>query len=182
MKRLSWRYLPSLAIMLATMTSGTLAGQAHAARDAGGPQAAEPSALSVQTGSDIPAHVTFPTSARNYIKRDVMIPMRDGVKLHTVIVIPRDATNAPLLLTRTPYHASERVNRITDAPDIRSILPQGDDAFVEAGYIRVFQDIRGKYGSEGDYVMTRPPRGPLNPTRTDETTDAWDTIEWLVHN
>ncbi|NVN35713.1 CocE/NonD family hydrolase [Komagataeibacter swingsii] len=184
MKRLSWRHVPSLAIMLATMASGTLAGQAHAARDAGVsvPQAAGPSAPSVQTGSDIPAHVVFPTSARNYIKRDVMIPMRDGVKLHTVIVIPRDATNAPLLLTRTPYHASERLNRIMDAPDIRSILPQGDDAFVEAGYIRVFQDIRGKYGSEGDYVMTRPPRGPLNPTRTDETTDAWDTIEWLVHN
>ena len=48
------------------------------------------------------------------------------------------------------------------------------------GYIRVFQDIRGKYGSEGDYVITRPLRGPLNPTATDHTTDAWDTIDWLV--
>ena len=52
--------------------------------------------------------------------------------------------------------------------------------FVDAGYIRVFQDVRGKYGSEGDYVITRPVRGPLNPTKVDHTTDAWDTIDWLV--
>lgn len=50
------------------------------------------------------------------------------------------------------------------------------------GYIRVFQDVRVKNKSEGDYVMTRPIRGPLNATSTDEVTDAWDTIEWLVHN
>ena len=54
--------------------------------------------------------------------------------------------------------------------------------FVKAGYIRVYQDVRGKYGSEGAYVMTRPPVGPLNPTKTDDTTDAWDTIDWLVKN
>ncbi|GBR03640.1 hypothetical protein AA0522_1773 [Gluconacetobacter liquefaciens NRIC 0522] len=140
------------------------------------------SSLTVQTGSDIPAHVTFPTAARDYVKREVMIPMRDGVKLHTVIVIPRDAHDAPILLTRTPYHASQRLNRVEDALTMRALLPQGDDVFVESGYIRVFQDIRGKYGSEGDYVMTRPVRGPLNPTNTDEVTDAWDTIDWLVHN
>ena len=61
-------------------------------------------------------------------------------------------------------------------------LPQGDEVFVADGYIRVFQDVRGKYGSEGDYVMTRPLRGPLNPTSTDHSTDAYDTIEWLVKN
>ena len=54
--------------------------------------------------------------------------------------------------------------------------------FVADGYIRVFQDVRGKYGSEGDYVLTRPLRGPLNPTPTDHSTDAYDTIEWLVKN
>jgi putative CocE/NonD family hydrolase len=59
-------------------------------------------------------------------------------------------------------------------------LPQGDEVFVAAGYIRVFQDVRGKYGSEGDYVMTRPLRGPLNPTAVDHSTDAYDTIDWLV--
>ena len=58
----------------------------------------------------------------------------------------------------------------------------GDDVWVEAGYIRVFQDVRGKYGSEGDYVMTPPPTGPLNPTAPNDTTDAWDTIDWLVKN
>jgi putative CocE/NonD family hydrolase len=61
-------------------------------------------------------------------------------------------------------------------------LPQGDEVFVDDGYIRVFQDIRGKYGSEGDYVMTRPLKGPLNTTEVDHATDAWDTIEWLVKN
>ncbi|MBF0857931.1 CocE/NonD family hydrolase [Gluconobacter sp. LMG 31484] len=152
-------------------------------------QAAEPAASSpavtpdmIQTGSDIPAHVNMPIDQRDYIKRDVMIPMRDGIKLHTVIVIPKGAKNAPILLTRTPYHASERANRVPNASTMRAILPQGDGVFVDEGYIRVFQDVRGKYGSQGDYVMTRPPIGPLNPTKTDDTTDAWDTIDWLVKN
>ncbi|REN18852.1 glutaryl-7-ACA acylase, partial [Mycobacterium tuberculosis] len=70
------------------------------------------------------------------------------------------ARNAPILLTRTPYDAANRAKRM-DSPNMRDILPQGDEVFVDGGYIRVFQDIRGKYGSEGDYVMTRPLRGPL---------------------
>ena len=61
-------------------------------------------------------------------------------------------------------------------------LPQGDEVFAADGYIRVFQDVRGKYKSEGEYVMTRPVRGPLNPTATDHVTDAYDTIDWLVKN
>jgi putative CocE/NonD family hydrolase len=56
------------------------------------------------------------------------------------------------------------------------------DTAVAAGYIVVYQDVRGKHGSEGDYVMTRPLRGPFNPTATDHSTDAWDTIDWLVKN
>ncbi|MBM9402361.1 CocE/NonD family hydrolase [Gluconacetobacter azotocaptans] len=165
---------PRPAGALAFLVALTLAGSIG--------RAAPDPALTVQTGSDIPAHVTFPTDNRDYIKRDLMIPMRDGVKLHTVIVIPKGAHDAPIVLTRTPYHASERLNRVEDAPSMRALLPQGDDVFVGAGYIRVFQDIRGKYGSEGDFVMTRPVRGPLNPTKTDEVTDAWDTIDWLVKN
>ena len=117
----------------------------------------------------------------DYTKRVVMIPMRDGVKLYTVLMIPKGAHDAPLLLTRTPYNAAKRVLR-TDSPSLRASLSEGDGVFVQAGYIRVFQDIRGKYGSEGAYVMTRPPRGPLNPTSTDDTTDAWDTVEWLSKN
>ena len=131
--------------------------------------------------SDIPKSFAPPTTANDYVKREVMIPMRDGVKLHTVVVIPKGARNAPILLTRTPYDASKRTAR-NNSPHMLAILPQGDEVFVQAGYIRVFQDVRGKYGSEGDYLMTRPVRGPLNPTNVDHVTDAYDTIDWLVKN
>lgn len=135
----------------------------------------------IQNGTDIPPHVTFP-DRKDYVRREVMIPMRDGVKLFTVIIIPKNAHDLPILLTRTPYHAAKRANRVPGALKMRDLLPQGDEVFVDDGYIRVFQDIRGKYGSEGDYVMTRPPIGPLNHSKTDDTTDAWDTIDWLVKN
>ncbi len=143
--------------------------------------AAPPDPLLVATGNDIPAHVSLPRAGDEYVKRTVMIPMRDGVKLFTVIVLPKNAHDAPILLTRTPYNAAKRVTR-NDSPSLLATLPQGDDVFVAGGYIRVFQDVRGKYGSEGDYTMTRPPIGPLNPSATDDTTDAWDTIDWLVKN
>ncbi|WBS05470.1 CocE/NonD family hydrolase [Pseudoduganella sp. SL102] len=117
----------------------------------------------------------------DYTKRTVMIPMRDGVKLFTVIVVPKGARQAPVLLTRTPYNAFGRAQR-NKSPRMLATLPHGDDTLVQAGYIRVFQDVRGKHGSEGDYVMTRPLRGPLNGTKTDHATDAWDTIDWLVKN
>ena len=129
------------------------------------------------TGKDFVA----PTDSYDYVKREVMIPMRDGVKLHTVIVVPKGAHDAPILLTRTPYDADGRTSRMT-SPHMLDILPQGDEVFVQGGYIRVFQDIRGKYGSEGDYVVTRPLVGPLNDTKVDHSTDAYDTIDWLVKN
>ena len=130
---------------------------------------------------DTPARFVTPTDANEYVKRDVMIPMRDGVKLHTVIVVPKGASRAPMLLTRTPYDATNRASRSV-SPYLRSILAQGDDVFADGSYIRVFQDIRGKYGSEGDYVVTRPLRGPLNDSEVDHSTDAYDTIDWLVKN
>jgi uncharacterized protein len=118
----------------------------------------------------------------DYEKRVVMVPMRDGTKLYTVIVIPKGGKNLPILLTRTPYNAAKRAAR-ADSPRMLGILPQGDEPFVaDGGYIRVFQDIRGKYGSEGDYVMTRPLKGPLNASEVDHSTDAYDTIDWLVKN
>ncbi len=129
---------------------------------------------------DVPGKFTPPITARDYVRREVMIPMRDGTKLFTVIVSPKGATDAPILLTRTPYNAAARASR-TDSPNMISALPQGDEVFVRNGYIRVFQDIRGKYGSEGDYVVTRPVIGPLNRTTTDHVTDAHDTIDWLVN-
>ena len=131
-------------------------------------------------GGDIPAKYEVPKAAYDYDKREVMIPMRDGTKLYTVIVVPKGAKNAPIVLTRTPYNAAGRANRM-DSPKMLSTLPLADEIFVKDGYIRVYQDIRGKYGSEGDYVVTRPVVGPLNPTKVDHTTDAYDTIDWLVN-
>ncbi|EZP55005.1 CocE/NonD family hydrolase [Sphingomonas sp. RIT328] len=133
-----------------------------------------------QPAGDIPSHFKLVDTANDYIKREVMIPMRDGTKLYTVIVIPKGATNAPIVLTRTPYNAKARANR-SDSASMLATLPLADEIFVEGGYIRVYQDIRGKYGSEGDYVVTRPVIGPLNPTKVDHVTDAYDTIDWLVN-
>ena len=131
-------------------------------------------------GGDIPAKFVPPTAAQDYVKREVMIPMRDGTKLYTVIVYPKGVTNAPIVLTRTPYNAKGRANR-SDSASILATLPLADEMFVKAGYIRAYQDIRGKYGSEGEYVVTRPVIGPLNPTKVDHVTDAYDTIGWLVN-
>ena len=118
---------------------------------------------------DIPKKFEPSMASYDYDARDVMIPMRDGVKLHTVIVVPRGAKNAPIILTRTPYNASERAARIR-SPHMLATLSQGDEVFVQGGYIRVVQDVRGKYGSEGEYFMTRPLRGPLNSSDTDRPT------------
>ncbi len=129
---------------------------------------------------DIPAAFSPPKVGYDYDKRVVMVPMRDGTKLYTVIVVPKGVKDAPIVLTRTPYNAAGRANR-SDSPSMLNALPLADEGFVKGGYIRVYQDVRGKYGSEGDYVVTRPPIGPLNPTAVDHTTDAWDTIDWLVN-
>jgi uncharacterized protein len=143
--------------------------------------AAYPFAAAPQQSSDIPKTFKVPDAGYDYVKREVMIPMRDGVKLYTVMVIPKGARNAPIVLTRTPYNASKRLAR-NDSPHMLSVLPLADGVFGADGYIRVFQDVRGKYKSEGDYVMTRPVRGELNPTKVDHVTDAYDTIDWLVKN
>ena len=131
--------------------------------------------------NDIPADFKLPPVNADYVKREVMIPMRDGVKLYTVIWIPKGAHDAPIILTRTPYDAAKHM-RDENSVTLLNALPMEAEEYVKAGYIRVYQDVRGKYGSEGSYVMTRPPVGPLNPTQVDHTTDAWDTIDWLVKN
>ena len=102
---------------------------------------------------DIPAKFTPSQTDYDYIKRVVMIPMRDGVKLYTVIAIPKGATHAPIVLTRTPYDAAKCVEEM-DTPHLLDSMMIGDDVWAKAGFIRVFQDVRGKYGSEGEYVMT----------------------------
>jgi putative CocE/NonD family hydrolase len=134
--------------------------------------------------SETPAKVEPTNYGFDHIRREVMIPMRDGIKLHTVILVPKGATNAPLLLTRTPYNATELTSH-AQSSHLGSNLTGYDnatDVIVEGGYIRVVQDIRGKYGSEGDYVMNRPLVGPQNPTKVDHATDTYDTIDWLVKN
>ena len=134
--------------------------------------------------SETPANFQPVTDSFEYVKRDVMIPMRDGVKLHTVIIVPKGAKSAPILLTRTPYNATALTSH-AESSHFGPILNGYDNAtevIVDGGYVRVVQDVRGKYGSEGDYVMTRPLHGPLNPTPVDHATDTYDTIDWLVNN
>ena len=134
--------------------------------------------------SESPAKVVPTNDGFDHDRRDVMIPMRDGVKLHTVILVPKGARRAPMLLTRTPYDATALTTHSPSA-HLASALNGYDnalDVIIGGGYIRVIQDVRGKYGSEGDYVMNRPLRGPQNPTSVDHATDTYDTVDWLVKN
>ncbi len=122
---------------------------------------------------------TLPSA--DFIRREAMVPMRDGVKLYTVVVMKKGTANAPILLSRTPYDAHGSTHRVASqrAVDILEIM---DAEFVEDGYIRVYQDIRGLHRSEGQWVLNRPLAGPVNDTKIDESTDAYDTIDWLVKN
>jgi putative CocE/NonD family hydrolase len=108
-------------------------------------------------------------------KTDVMIPARDGVKLHTLIFAPKNAAGKlPFLIERSPYGfvngGAERV------------LANRYKQLADEGFIFVLQDIRGRYGSEGTFAMNRHPRDQSVPNSIDEATDAYDTIEWLLKN
>ena len=141
------------------------------------------SAATAQAYDERPATLKPATEGWNYERRTVEIPMRDGIRLHTVILVPKGARDAGIVLTRTPYNA-EALTQNQHSGDLGSILDGYDnaaDVIVEGGYIRVVQDVRGKYGSDGTYVMNRPLAGTdLNPTRVDHATDTFDTIDWLV--
>ncbi|HTU34372.1 MAG TPA: CocE/NonD family hydrolase [Candidatus Acidoferrum sp.] len=117
-----------------------------------------------------------PSYSATFTKQDVMIPMRDGVKLHTEIYVPKNATDAlPFFLTRTPYGLSDDKEGYSQLLNLyREMIPDG--------YIFVFQDIRGRYGSEGTFVMQRDPRDQSDPHSIDEGTDTYDTIDWLLKN
>ena len=133
--------------------------------------------------NEMPATFHPHTDGFDYTMREAMIPMRDGVHLHAVIYVPRSAHRAPILLSRSPYGASSRFG--DDMTHIGALIGSGDVAdelVAHDNYIRVIEDVRGKYGSEGDYAMTRPLIGPLNTTDVDHSTDTYDTIDWLVHN
>jgi hypothetical protein len=180
---------PGLRILLAAtpflgalLLAGPSAAQAPAPAKAPAP-AATPAAYPALP-SEMPATFTPTFDGFDYARREAEIPMRDGVKLHTVILVPKGAKGAPMLLTRTPYDADELTKR-NDSSHLGPTLDGYDNAvetIVEGGYIRVVQDVRGKHHSEGDYVMNRPLHGPQNPTPVDHATDTYDTIDWLVKN
>ena len=126
----------------------------------------------VQTEAEVE---TAKISAR-YAKREVMVPMRDGVKLFTAIYTPKDASRTyPFLMQRTPYSASAEGGKAF--PDLLGPSMK----FQDEGFIFVYQDVRGRMLSEGEFVNMRPQRSVLG-TVVDESTDTYDTIEWLLRH
>ena len=126
------------------------------------------------------AQETEPVPVRaRYTKYEYRIPVRDGVRLFTSVYVPKDAGPGrlyPILLTRTPY----------------DVAPYGSDAYRDSvgpsaaaqkeGFIFAYQDVRGRYMSEGEFVDVRPYNPTKGPKDVDESSDAWDTIDWLVRN
>ena len=127
-----------------------------------------PSAVFTRTGA--PVHHVF----HDYVRTEQMIPMRDGVKLHAVILKPSDITAPlPFLMERTPYGVDD---------SSRATIFERRPELARAGYIFVSEDIRGRYKSEGKFVMMRPLADHSDSKATDESTDTWDTVAWLLKN
>ena len=115
----------------------------------------------------------------SYTKREVLVPMRDGVRLFTAIYVPNDTTRRhPIVMTRTPYSTDPYgADRFPDS------VGNQVRAYMRAAYVLVYQDVRGRYMSEGEFVDVRPYVERKRSNRdTDETTDTYDTVEWLVRN
>src|SRR5947208_4970999 len=107
-------------------------------------------------------------AAELFDKTERMIPTRDGIKLHTVIFTPKSRTKPlPIMFTRTPYGVPGTIT---------------GGFLAEDGYIFAFQDIRGRFQSEGAFIMQRPPRNRAEPGAIDESTDAYDSIDWMIKN
>jgi len=133
--------------------------------------------LALASGSGSRAQEASPLRAR-YAKHEYQIAMRDGMKLFTSVYVPKDASQKyPIMMMRTPY----------------SVAPYGPDdyrdslgpspMFMDEGFIFVYQDVRGRNMSEGEFAWMRPHKPKKSsPTESDETTDTWDTIEWLIKN
>jgi len=135
--------------------------------------AAALAALVLTAGQPAARQQTGASDARRFDVRDVMIPARDGIRLHTRIFVPADRGEAlPFILLRTPYGVDDA------GTEFNGPLKE----LADEGYIFVFQDIRGRYRSEGTFVMMRPARQPGDPKAIDEGTDTYDTIEWLLKN
>ncbi len=159
------------------MLGGSHYGAAMAQSASGNPPGHAPAS----GGGDIPAHFKPVLGEYDYDKRDVMIPMRDGAKLHAVVIVPHSVKHGPIMLDRTPYSADQITGKV-ESPLVAESMRYVFRDLVQAGYIVAVEDVRGKYKSDGDYVMNRPVIGPLNNTKVDHTTDAYDTISWLVKN
>jgi putative CocE/NonD family hydrolase len=148
------------------------------------PKTFHPTVPPIPKGGDIPGTFAPPRAEFLYVRREMMIPMRDGAKLYAVLIIPKSAPGLaaryPIMLDRTPYSADKATARAGFGPWPENILSPLNAELVRAGYIVAIEDVRGKYKSEGEYVMNRPLKGPLNPTAVDHSTDSWDTIDWLV--
>jgi len=128
----------------------------------------EPQAVYRRTGEPV-RHVFH-----DYQRSEVMIPMRDGIKLHAVILKPADITQPlPFLIQRTPYGVDGTT---------RSIFFRAYPELARDGYIYIGEDIRGRFKSEGEFVMSRPLADHKDPKAVDESTDAYDTVEWLLKN
>jgi hypothetical protein len=136
-------------------------------------------------GALLGASFILPIHAQNvsnstpvYEKTAVLIPMRDGVRLNTSIYAPKNAAAPlPFLMKRSPYGIGDGIS-----PEAFTNPQSSMRELVDEGYIFVFQDIRGRYKSEGKFVMQRPPRDQNDPKAIDESTDAYDTIAWLLKN
>src|SRR5689334_14117771 len=131
-------------------------------------------ALSIPLGT-VAAQNPAPTAdpAAAFDKSEVMVPMRDGVKLHTLIYTPKGQTeNLPIILTRTPYGIA----------GAGGAFATSYAELAQEGFVFAFQDIRGRFTSEGQFVMLRPPRDKKDPKSIDEASDTYDTIEWMLKN
>ncbi len=128
----------------------------------------DPQVIYKRTGDAV--HHVF----HDYQRSEVMIPMRDGIKLHTVILKPTDiSAPLPFLIQRTPYgvDGTSRGSFFGSRPEL-----------ARNGYIYVAQDIRGRFKSEGEFVMSRPEADHHDPKAVDESTDTYDTVDWLLKN
>src|SRR6478752_558981 len=131
-----------------------------------------------QTPAPAPAPLTGVDLVRStYTKYEYQIPMRDGARLFTAVYVPKDAAQRyPFLLVRTPYAVAPY--GVDQYP--ASLGPS--EHFQKEGFIFVYQDARGRYLSEGEFQQVRPFHPAKGPTDVDESTDTYDTIEWLLKN
>ena len=127
------------------------------------------------SGAQTPAAPALDTvpSAAWFDQSEVMIPMRDGVALHTFVFVPKGiATDLPFILARTPYGIA----------GTGGVFASSYAELAREGYIFVFQDTRGRFKSEGQFEMLRSQRDKRDPAAIDEATDTFDTIEWMLHH